>query len=69
MIYLDNAATTWPKPAPDIQVPNPDELALEKKLNENLNYRPTWAADHWRTDGKKTWVDIATEEVFKDEKK
>ena len=49
--------------------PNERGSKLEKQINECLAYRPTWAADHWRTDGKKTWVDIATEEVFKDEKK
>ncbi len=48
--------------------PNEKGSKLEKQINESLTYRPTWAADHWRTDGKKTWVDIATEEVFKDEK-
>ena len=48
--------------------PNEKGSKLEKQINECLTYRPTWAADHWRTDGKKTWVDIATEEVFKDDK-
>lgn len=48
--------------------PNEKGSKLEKEINKCLTYRPTWAADHWRTDGKKTWVDIATEEVFKDEK-
>ncbi len=48
--------------------PNVAGSKLEKKILECLAYRPTWAADHWRTDGKKTWVDVATEEVFKDEK-
>jgi nitrate reductase gamma subunit len=48
--------------------PNVKGSKLEKQIIECLSYRPTWAAKHWRTDGKKTWVDIATEEVFKDEK-
>ncbi len=40
---------------------------LEKKINHSLGLKPTWAAAHLRMDGKKTWVDVATEEVFKDE--
>ncbi|MCP4705857.1 MAG: hypothetical protein GY865_14755, partial [candidate division Zixibacteria bacterium] len=42
--------------------------ALEKDIINSLNFKPTWAAKHIRADGKKTWVDIATDEVYKDEK-
>jgi nitrate reductase gamma subunit len=42
---------------------------LEKKISEALNYKPTWSAKHVQADGNKTWVDIATEEVYKDEEK
>ena len=34
---------------------------LEKELIELLGQKPTWAASHVRADGKKTWVDIATD--------
>ncbi len=49
--------------------PNKAGSALEKDIIRSLNYKPTWAAKHIKADGKKTWVDIATEEVFKDDKK
>ena len=49
--------------------PNLAGSKLEKDLIKSLNFKPTWAADHIKGDGKKTWVDIATEEVFKDGKK
>jgi nitrate reductase gamma subunit len=49
--------------------PNKVGSALEKDIIRSLNYKPTWAAKHIKGDGKKTWVDIATEEVFKDDKK
>ncbi len=49
--------------------PNIKGSKLEKEINESLNFKPTWAADHIKGDGKKTWVDVATEEVFKDDKK
>ncbi|HHI01908.1 MAG: hypothetical protein DRP51_05335 [Candidatus Zixiibacteriota bacterium] len=49
--------------------PNKAGSKLEEDITKSLNFKPTWAADHIRADGKKTWVDIATEEVFKDEKK
>ncbi len=42
---------------------------LEQKLGEQLAYKVTWAAPHIKADGKKSWADIATEEVDKDEKK
>jgi len=49
--------------------PNKRGSALEKKINEQLAYPVSWAAKHLNADGKKNWVDIATEEVTKDEKK
>jgi len=48
--------------------PNFKGSKLEKKINEALQYKPTWAAKHINADGKKNWVDIATEEIKKDEK-
>jgi nitrate reductase gamma subunit len=33
----------------------------ESKLRRVLNYKPTWAATHIRGDGRKTWVEIASE--------
>jgi nitrate reductase gamma subunit len=47
--------------------PNFKGSKIDRKINEYLGLKPTWAADHWKADGKKTWADIATEEVFKDE--
>jgi hypothetical protein len=34
---------------------------MEKELMELLGQKPTWAGAHVRADGKKTWVDIATD--------
>lgn len=48
--------------------PNLKQSAIEKQVIKALNYKPTWAAKHFNADGKKTWVDIATEEIFRDEK-
>ncbi len=48
--------------------PNLKGSAIEKQVDKVLNYKPTWAAEHIKGDGKKTWVDVATEEIFKDEK-
>ena len=36
---------------------------MEKKIGEVLNYPVSWAAPHIKGDGKKTWADVATEEV------
>jgi hypothetical protein len=36
---------------------------LEKKLKKLLDQPVTWAGPHVHADGKKTWVDIATEET------
>lgn len=48
--------------------PNFRGSKIEKKIQEQLSYPVTWAAKHLNADGKKNWVDIATEEVKKDEK-
>lgn len=48
--------------------PNLKGSKLEQKIVEALKYKPTWAAKHIKADGKKNWVDIATEEVGKNEK-
>lgn len=34
---------------------------MEKELFEMLGQKPTWSGPHVRADGKKTWVDIATD--------
>jgi nitrate reductase gamma subunit len=34
---------------------------MEKELIELLGQKPTWSGAHVRADGKKTWVDIATD--------
>ena len=39
--------------------------AIEKKVIEQVQYPVTWAAPHVNADGKKNWVDIATEEIEK----
>jgi nitrate reductase gamma subunit len=36
---------------------------IEKKIIEQCGYPVTWAAPHLKADGKKNWVDIATEEL------
>ncbi len=36
---------------------------IEKKIIEQVQYPVTWAAPHVNADGKKNWVDIATEET------
>lgn len=43
--------------------PNLVGSKLEKRIAEALGYPVTWAAPHVKADGKKTWADIATEEV------
>jgi nitrate reductase gamma subunit len=48
--------------------PNFRGSKMEKKIQKQLSYPVTWAAKHINADGKKNWVDIATEEVKKDEK-
>ncbi len=43
--------------------PNMVGSAIEKKIIEQVQYPVTWAAPHLKADGKKNWVDIATEEM------
>ena len=43
--------------------PNVPGGHMEKKIGEVLNYPVSWAAPHIKGDGKKTWADVATEEV------
>ncbi len=43
--------------------PNLAGSKIEKKIMEQVQYPVTWAAPHINADGKKTWVDIATEET------
>jgi nitrate reductase gamma subunit len=38
---------------------------MEREVQELLSQPVTWAGPHVHADGKKTWVDIATEEVAK----
>jgi nitrate reductase gamma subunit len=40
-----------------------------KKIEKVLNYKVSWSAPHIKGEGKKTWKDVATEEVDFDEKK
>jgi nitrate reductase gamma subunit len=49
--------------------PNLPGSDIEKKINQLLQTKPTWAAEHIGADGKKNWVDIATEEIAQDDKK
>jgi nitrate reductase gamma subunit len=37
--------------------------AMEKKIMEQVQYPVTWSAKHLNADGKKNWVDIATEDM------
>lgn len=41
----------------------------ESKIHKVLNQPVSWAAHHINADGKKNWVDLATEEVKPEEKK
>ena len=36
---------------------------IEKMIQQALQYPVSWKADHIRGDGKKTWDDVATEEI------
>jgi nitrate reductase gamma subunit len=45
--------------------PNRPGSLLETRLLEYLNYPVSWSATHIGGDGKKTWVDVATEEIEK----
>jgi len=39
---------------------------MEKEIIEMLGQSPTWAAPHLKADGKKNWVDIATDTAAKE---
>lgn len=43
--------------------PNLRGSKMEKQIGEALGYPVSWAAPHIKGDGKKTWADVATEEV------
>jgi nitrate reductase gamma subunit len=43
--------------------PNLVGSKMEKEIMEALSYPVSWAAPHIKGDGKKTWADVATEEV------
>ncbi len=43
--------------------PNEVGSDVEKKIIEQVQYPVSWAADHIKGDGRKNWVDIATEEM------
>ncbi|MHC4605996.1 MAG: respiratory nitrate reductase subunit gamma [Planctomycetota bacterium] len=45
--------------------PMPESKALEAQVKQLLGQPVTWAAPHLNADGKKNWVDIATEETRK----
>ncbi|HSV96573.1 MAG TPA: respiratory nitrate reductase subunit gamma [Spirochaetota bacterium] len=46
----------------------PQSVTMTRKLNAQLQQPMSWSAPHVKSDGKKNWVDAATEEM-KDEKK
>jgi nitrate reductase gamma subunit len=46
--------------------PNIVGSKMEKEIQEVLGYPVSWAAPHIKGDGKKTWADVATEEVGKE---
>jgi nitrate reductase gamma subunit len=41
---------------------------IDRRITAVLNYPVSWAAPHIRGDGKKTWVDVATEGVEEEKK-
>jgi nitrate reductase gamma subunit len=49
--------------------PNIVGSKMEKQIQQVLNYPVSWSAPHIKGDGKKTWADVATEEVTADDKK
>jgi nitrate reductase gamma subunit len=53
---------TWHKIRWDDE-PNRVGSWIEKRIQEALNYPVSWSAEHIHADGKKTWADLATEEV------
>ncbi len=55
---------TWHKIRWDDE-PNIVGGKIEKKIIEQVQYPVSWSAPHVNADGKKNWVDIATEEIDK----
>lgn len=53
---------TWHKLRWD-DTPNVRGGRIEKMIQEALTYPVTWKADHIKGDGKRTWADVATEEM------
>jgi nitrate reductase gamma subunit len=49
--------------------PNLRGSKYEPEIQKLLNQPVSWAAPHIKGDGKKTWVDVATEEMKPEEKK
>jgi nitrate reductase gamma subunit len=43
--------------------PNVKGGRIEKMIEEALQYRVSWSADHVKSNGKKTWAEVATEET------
>ena len=41
-------------------------VCVEAKMLKILGMKPTWAADHIKGDGVKTWVDVATSTGFEE---
>ncbi len=48
--------------------PNLGDSRIERQIHEVLKYPVSWSAPHIRGDGKKNWVDVATEDVEKENK-
>ncbi|NOZ87338.1 MAG: hypothetical protein GXP49_13930 [Deltaproteobacteria bacterium] len=55
---------TWDKIRWDDE-PNLPGSKLEKRIQAALAYPVSWSAPHIKGDGKKSWVDVATEEIEK----
>jgi nitrate reductase gamma subunit len=55
---------TWHKIRWDDE-PNVKGGRIEVLIEKSLQYPVSWSADHVNADGKKTWADIATEEMDK----
>ena len=49
--------------------PNKVGSKIEKKIMEQVQYPVSWSAPHINADGKKNWVDIATEDLPEEEDK
>ncbi|MFH1132334.1 MAG: respiratory nitrate reductase subunit gamma [Pseudomonadota bacterium] len=49
--------------------PNTPGSKHEKTIGNVLNYPVSWAAPHIKGDGKKTWADVATADIAKEENK